>query len=345
MYKWQRRVDGVQPVQIAGDFSRVHILRSPEQCGSFTKFSDCRNMTTSVSVIGHRGATGLFPEQSLAGFSKALELGVDGLEMDLAVTADRQVIAYHDETLNPDITRNSDGEWIASTNKKISEYTLEQLKSFDIGRIKPGSEYARRFPNQSTADGSQIPTLEEVVHLDKREDSNLEYFIEVKYYAVAPFSNIPIETCIEAIVSEIDRLGISARAKVNSFDWKLVQAFRQLAPQLKFAFLTSESDSFNTLVDPAESKENLPERGWTDGMRIANYRGSVPRMITAVGGTDWHSDYGSLSAERISEAHTMGIRVYAWTANHPDDWSRLVAAGIDGIITDYPDRLIEFLGR
>ena len=302
-------------------------------------------MTYPVSVIGHRGATGLFPEQSLAGFSKALELGVDGLEMDLAVTADRQVIAYHDETLNPDITRDSEGKWIAATNRRISEYTLEQLKSFDIGRIKPGSEYAKRFLNQAASDGSRIPALEEIVNLDLNSDSKLEYFLEVKYYAVAPFSDIPIETCIEAIVSEIDRLGISARAKVNSFDWKLVRAFRQLAPHLKFAFLTSESDSFNTLVDPAESKENLTERSWTDGVRLEDHGGSVPRMIKAVGGTDWHSDYGSLSAERIAEAHAMGIRVYAWTANHPDDWSRLVTAGIDGIITDYPDRLIEFLGR
>ena len=84
---------------------------------------------------------------------------------------------------------------------------------------------------------------------------------------------------------------------------------------------------------------------WTDGMLLSDYGGSVPNMVKAAGGTDWHADYESLSADPIAEAHSLGIRVCAWTVNQHSDYERLVNAGIDGIITDYPDRLIEFLGR
>lgn len=304
-----------------------------------------------ILVIGHRGATGLFPEQSLAGFAKALELGVDGLEMDVAVTADRKVVAYHDATLNPVITRDSDGKWIEDTDKKISHLTLEQLRCYDIGRIRPGSDHAGRFPNQVPVDGSRIPTLEEIVDLDKQYELNPAYFIEIKYYAVEPFSGVPMEESVETIITEIDRLGIASKARIHSFDWKLVHAFRQSAPHLQFAYLTSETETFNTVRDQLESDldfdsiDKIPERGWTDGMRLSDHGGSIPRMIKAVDGSDWHSNHESLSAEQIAEAHALGIRVYAWTVNRSRDYERLINAGIDGIITDYPDNLIRYLAR
>ncbi len=300
-------------------------------------------MNQDISIIGHRGATGLFPEQSLAGFAKALELGVDGLEMDLAVTADRKVVAYHDAELNPAITRGSDGIWIEDRACKISELTLEQLRSYDIGRIKPGSDYAKRFPSQTPADGSRIPTLEEIANLDQKFRRNPAYFIEIKYYAVAPFSNIPIEEFVETIVSEIERLGISSAVRIHSFDWKLVHAFRRLAPHLQFAYLTSQTESFNTVAGQIESMRSGDAGSWTDGMLLSDYGGSVPNMVKAAGGTDWHANHESLTIERIAEAHSLGIRVCAWTVNRESEFERLVNAGIDGIITDYPDRLIAFL--
>lgn len=304
-------------------------------------------MTTNqeISVIGHRGATGLFPEQSLAGFAKALELGVDGLEMDVAVTKDRKVVAYHDVTLNPVITRDSDGKWIDDTDRKISALTLDQLKCYDIGRVKPGSDYAKRFPNQTPVDGSRIPTLEEIVNLVRKYKRNTAYFIEIKYYAVAPFSNIPIKECVEQIASEIDRLGISSATRVHSFYWRLVHEFRRRAPHLKFAYLTSQTETFDTVSGCIETMNPSQAGDWTDGMVLADYGGSVPKMIKAAGGTDWHANFESLSPDHIAEARSLGLRVYAWTVNQFSDYERLINAGIDGIITDYPDRLIEFLGR
>lgn len=306
-------------------------------------------MNQDISIIGHRGATGLFPEQSLAGFSKALELGVDGLEMDVAVTADREVVAYHDEQLNPDITRDSEGTWINAKTSKVSELTLEQLKRYDIGRVKPGSDYAKRLPDQTPVDGSRIPTLEEIVNLDRKFNQNPAYFIEIKNHAVAPFSNIPNEEFVETIVSEIDRLGISRAARIHSFNWKLVHEFRRCAPYLQFAYLTSQTETFNTVTGRINSKQYSesmnpnPAGDWTDGMLLSDYAGSVPKMVKAAGGTDWHANFESLSKDRIDEAHSLGLRVYAWTVNEFGDYERLINAGIDGIITDYPDRLIDFL--
>ncbi|MDE0308456.1 MAG: glycerophosphodiester phosphodiesterase family protein [Acidiferrobacterales bacterium] len=309
-------------------------------------------MNPEISIIGHRGATGLFPEQTIAGFAKALELGVDGLEMDLAITADRKVVAYHDAALNPVITRDSDRMWLDDRVCKISELTLEQLKTYDIGRIKPGSEYANRFPDQKPVDGSRIPTLEEIVDLDRKFGRNPTYFIEIKYYAVAPYSSIPVAEGVETIVAEIERLGISSTVRIHSFDWKLVHAFRSFAPHLQYAYLTSQTEDFNTMSARTELREVCDDsanptqtRSWTDGMLLSDFDGSLPQMIKSAGGTDWHADHASVTTDRIAEAHCLGIRVYAWTVNQASDFERLVDAQIDGIITDYPDRLIAFLGR
>ena len=305
----------------------------------------------TVEIIGHRGATGLYPELSLAGFAKALELGVDGLEMDVAVTADREVVTYHDHTLNPEITRGPDGNWLTDRGARVSDLTLTELKSYDIGCVRPGSDYAKRFPTQAATDNNRIPTLEEIVELAREGGCRPAYFIEVKVYSAHPYSDIGLEECVRTIVDEIERLGISESARIHSFDWHMLHQFRKYAPHLHYAHLTCELDVYNTVssgdqLNDASRVINEALRhkpGWTDGLSLSDYGDSIPRMIEAVGGTDWHANHQALTEERISEAHNLGIQVYAWTANEIDEYKRLLEAGIDGIITDYPNRLIEFI--
>src|SRR5579872_4555556 len=119
-------------------------------------------MTRSIDLQGHRGARGLYPENTLAGFAGALAIGVDALELDVAMTADDVVVVTHDPTLNPDITRTSDGAWLTQRGPRIRSLRIDDLAHYDVGRIRPGSSYAALFPDQAPHDGARIPALSDV---------------------------------------------------------------------------------------------------------------------------------------------------------------------------------------
>ena len=121
----------------------------------------------AFDVQGHRGARGLLPENTLPAFRKALELGVDTIECDMAVTKDGVVVVYHDQRLNPDITRGPDGKWLEKSTPTLHELTFAELQKYDVGRIRPGTKYAADFPDQVPADGTRIPRLAELFDLLK----------------------------------------------------------------------------------------------------------------------------------------------------------------------------------
>ena len=292
----------------------------------------------TVKAIGHRGARGLFPELSLAGIARALELGVDGIEVDIGVTADRQVVAYHDYALNCDITRDCTGQWLDRTGEKICELTLNELRSYDIGRIKPGSEYEKQFPHQQPVDGCQIPTLEEIVQLVREHSPEATICIEAKRSPVVPTATLELEVYVDTIVTEIQRLDIASYSIVHSFDWSVLHRINKLAPHLKLWYLTALPQKFDIVSDSHEG-------AWTNGNLLSDYGNSVPQMIQAVDGNAWSSNHDILTAELVDEAHELGLEVYAWTANDIESFQLLCDAGVDGITTDFPDRLMSFLGR
>ena len=109
---------------------------------------------------GHRGARGLAPENTLAAFKTALTVGVHTLELDVGVTRDGQVVVAHDQRLNPNITRDASGQWLADVGPPLNTLTLAELQRYDVGRLKPGSRYAEGFAQQQPADGERMPTLD-----------------------------------------------------------------------------------------------------------------------------------------------------------------------------------------
>jgi len=114
-------------------------------------------MRRAIDLQGHRGARGLFPENTLAGFSSALAIGIDSFELDVAVTADGVPVVSHDPALNPDLVRGPDGDWLAAPGPLIRSLRLAELAAYDVGRIRPGSAYASQFPDQTAYDGARIP--------------------------------------------------------------------------------------------------------------------------------------------------------------------------------------------
>ena len=120
-----------------------------------------------IQIYAHRAGRGLMPEQTLPAYVAALRLGVDYVDMDIGMTKDGVLVITHDLTLNPDLTRDQNGRWITD-RIPIRSLTLNELRKYDVGRLKPGTQYASYFPHQRPVDRTPIPTLREIVRFVKK---------------------------------------------------------------------------------------------------------------------------------------------------------------------------------
>jgi glycerophosphoryl diester phosphodiesterase len=243
-----------------------------------------------VWVIAHRGASGVAPENTLAAFRKAVELGAGFIETDLQLSRDAHLVGLHDDTL--DRTTNGCGP--------VSVKTLEEL-----GRLDAGSWF-RRSSNQETANfaGEHIPTIEEILAFGR--DHEIGLHLEIKTAGPSGAEH--------AIVGALHASDGVAHSVVMSFDASTLRRVRQLDPLVMTGFLYSDRSAA-----AVETEVNLGARQL------------LPRA-------------DRVTRELVSNAHAHDVKVVAWTANAPEEMQKLIAAGVDGIITDYPDRLVELLG-
>ncbi len=249
------------------------------------------------------------------------------------MTRDGVVVLSHDPALNPDLAR-LDGKWITAPGPVIGNLTLDEVKRYDVGRLDPDSKYARQFPQQLPADGQRIPTLAELYALAGPASGRAVRFnVEIKTDPGKPDLTLPPERFAEAAVAAIRAAGAADRTTVQSFDWRGLVATRRLAPEIATACLTIESNNFDTVrrAGPGPSP-------WLAGLDLAAHGGSVPRLAKAAGCAVWSPFWRNVSAETVREAQAAGLKVVPWTVNAPDDMARLVDLGVDGLITDYPDR-------
>jgi glycerophosphoryl diester phosphodiesterase len=284
---------------------------------------------------GHRGARGLRPENTLAGFAHALSLGVSTLELDTGVTSDGVVVVSHDRALNPDHTRDASGRWLEAAGPSIHSMTFAELQRYDVGRLRPGTAYASRFPDQIPVDGERIPRLADVFDLVKKSgDTSVRFNIETKIDPREPEATLPAEAFAQALVREIRLAGLETRAMIQSFDWRTLAVAQEIAPEIETVCLTTQSPADDNLG--LEGSE--PSR-WLGGLDARRFGGSVPRLVRAAGAAVWSPDFNQLDAAALAESHALSLRVIPWTANDPRDMDRLIALGVDGLITDRPDLL------
>jgi glycerophosphoryl diester phosphodiesterase len=291
----------------------------------------------AFDLQGHRGARGLAPENTIASFSTALAIGVTSLELDVGMTKDGVVVVHHDEWLNPDTTRGPEGAFLSQRGPAIYSLTLEELKRYDVGRLKPGTAYAASLPEQRPHDGARIPTLAEVFALGRRAD-HIRFNIETK---LTPTSGADVpepELFAKAVAAAVREAGLAERVSIQSFDWRILRVLRRSQPNILRGGLTSEQPDYDTIQrgKPGASP-------WTAGLDVAEFGGSVPRLVAAADCGVWSPAFEDLTSECIAEASALGIRVIPWIVNEPDHMNRLVRMGVAGIITDYPDRLRRIL--
>jgi len=284
----------------------------------------------AFDLQGHRGARGLAPENTLAAFRRALEIGVTTLETDMGVTKDDVVVISHEPALYPPLVR-LDGAWLKEPGPPIRTLTLAELARYDIGRTDPSTPYGRNFPDQKPADGERFPTLDQVLALAKA--AGVRVNIETKITPTSGASVVDPDAFAKLVVERVAAAGMEKRATVQSFDWRTLVAVRRLNPAIETVCLTNEGGTNDTVA----SRDGVPSP-WLAGLKLDDHAGSVPALAAAADCAAWSPNFAALTRERLADAKARKLRVIPWTVNQPADMARLVDWGVDGLISDYPDR-------
>ncbi|WP_216211951.1 glycerophosphodiester phosphodiesterase family protein [Amycolatopsis aidingensis] len=300
-----------------------------------------------LDIQAHRGGIGLTVEGTLAAFAKAMELGVTTLELDIQITADGRDVVTHDRRINPgkcaDTAPVTPGDPdFPYAGKYIKDLTFAQVRTLDCG-----SQRQPNYPDQELSPGAKMPTLAEVFALARRHRAwGMHFNIETKVEAAAPEETAPRTRFVRRAAWEITWSGFAHNTTIQSFDWGALMEMRRTAPWLKLVALTQPS--FLEVGRPGKSP-------WLGGLDIDDFGGSPVRAAKSFGahalspvhgypqgGSVHDPDYVPFTTEElVDEAHRAGMKVVPWTVNDKATMHKLIDDGVDGIITDYPDRLRE----
>ncbi|MBC7386578.1 MAG: glycerophosphodiester phosphodiesterase [Cryobacterium sp.] len=265
----------------------------------------------NFEVQGHRGARGMRSENTLAAFRYALESGVDALEMDLLMTKDNVLVVHHNPHLNPETCLDAKGRRINGLIR-IRSLTLKQLKGYDCGTL--GDHH---FPEQVPSPKEKIPTFAEVLTWLKTSKNprasivrlNVETKSELAHpnYAPAP---LPFT---KAVLAVIHQYGFESRVILQSFDYRTLAVAHRLEPSL-------------TLSALVEDRPALP----------------LSKIAETLGAQIISPNHEWLTQADVEDLHAHAVKVIPWTPNTVKDWKKLADFHVDGMISDYPQQLLDF---
>ncbi len=286
----------------------------------------------AFDLQGHRGARGLAPENTLPAFAAALSVGVSTLELDVGVTRDGVVVIAHDRRLNPDITRDPSGRWLEHPAPTVRSLSYAEIQAYDVGRIRPGIDYAARYPEQKPADGTRMPRLADLFALLRKSgNATVRFNIETKLSPLAPDETLDPEAFAKALLEVVRAEGMESRVTLQSFDWRTLKAAQRVAPQVETSCLTAQQSWMNNIL--AGQSEGSP---WVAGFQLKEH-GSIPRMVKAAGCGTWSPFFREIDRASVAEARSLGLKVLPWTVNDPEQMRAVIELGVDGLITDRPD--------
>jgi glycerophosphoryl diester phosphodiesterase len=278
-------------------------------------------MTDRPLLIAGATGYGAWPGNSLEGALECLMAPVDGIEIDVQITADGHVVAHHDYRLAPDATR-LDGSWIETAGPPIKAMTLDALRRYDVGRTRPGSEAAARYPLKTELDGVRVPTLPELLAaLNAAEGPRRMIYVEIKTDPRGGRDDAPApELIVEAVLRDLADANYLEPAKIIAFDWRVLRLTRERAPTLRTAHLT--------ITTPPTRDPDRPPSPWNDGCDPRQHGGSDLAAIKAHGGMEWSPYYTDVTPERMAEARELGLLVGPWGLSAGDDIRRMAALGV-----------------
>lgn len=278
-----------------------------------------------LDVQAHAGAQGHFVGNTWPAFERAAALGARNVELDVRVTADGVPVCWHDMVLVPHELRCRDASLYG---RRLDELTYAQL-----GTVEVGSVTQPELPTQRAVAGESMLRL---VDLFRRLSALVDmwFTVEIKLDPRDPAQDARRETILRAVLAAIDEGGVRRRAIVHSFDWRLLELAGRLAPDLPRSALASHGETW------------LPGSPFVGAGTYAECGGDLPLAAYRLGvravAPRWCDDRGSLVVDHafVARAHRLGLAVNPWTVDAPRDHVRLIRAGVDGIVTNYPERLL-----
>ncbi|WP_232817867.1 glycerophosphodiester phosphodiesterase family protein [Winogradskyella tangerina] len=270
------------------------------------------NPKKHVDIQGHRGCRGLLPENSLPAFEKAIDLGVHTLELDIAITKDRKVVVSHEPFMSRTICYDPEGNNIPE--EMDMAYNLFEMTHDEIKRFDCGSKFHSKFSNQEKIK-TYKPLLSEVFELVKAKKADVKFNIEIKskpsYYGIyTPQPN----DYVKIVIDEINTYDMFEFVNLQSFDLNILEEIKKQSPNMPVALLIDEDESINTKLSQLSYK---------------------PEIISPY--------FKLLSQEETQKFQSEGYLIIPWTVNESADMKTMLSWKVDGIITDYPDRLIALL--
>ena len=254
--------------------------------------------------IAHRGGAQLVPENTMAAFADALARGCDGAELDVQLTRDGLGVVHHDFRLKADLARK-DGAWLTQPGLRIKDLTWEELRRFDVGTARPGSDYAQSHPLLKPVD-APVPSLEEVMALAGR---GFKLLVELKCDGSDDSADpVTLADAAHEICAGRDNIVFVG------FDWRALARIRQRDPGAQCWFTTD---------------------------RLSGDARPVIEAVVAAGGQGWFPNFADTEPDNIAMARAAGLKLGAWTVNETAGMRRLM--NLDAICTDRPDLLAKLL--
>ncbi len=254
-----------------------------------------RVKNTDFEVIAHKGASGHAPENTLAAFKMALDMGVDMIELDVRHTKDEEIIVFHDQTL--DRTTNGRGD--------VHDYTLEEIRELDAG-----SWFDPKYSDQ------KVPTLKEVLDL---VDGRCKVLIEIKHMDHPHYHDFA------------DKLVDIVREERNGFDWVILQSYEDM--------YLEEAHAYDERIETKKmliGEDSAPLIAFYIETRMHLGRSEKEEQMSTL-----NPHFSTLSPRRVFRMHARGFKVFTYPVNDRENMIKMLNMGVDGIITDFPDILIQ----
>ena len=276
--------------------------------------------SSSLDIQGHRGCRGLLPENTIPAFLKAIELGATTLELDVVISKDKQVVVSHDPYLSHIICLNAKGEALSEEEEK--EYNLYKMSYAEIAQCDCGSQPHPGFPEQENFTVYKpllIDVIDTVEQFVKQQGfAPIRYNSEIKSSPEGDgvFQPKPAKF-VQLVLDVIKDKGVQDRMSIQSFDVRPLQVIHKKEPSFRLAYLIGNGDT--------TPQENLKKLGFT------------PEV---------YSPHFKLVDESLLDfARQENMQVIPWTVNEPEDIQDMLDLGVDGIISDYPERVVELAGK